>query len=166
MEEKTKKEINNLAVLIIDMQKSFLDEPELKDLIPQQIEVIRFCRQKSIPVILVEYRVFGRTVMKLRKEVCPSLTSRVTKRYDDAFYETRLKKVLSSMGITNLLLAGVYAGGCVYETAAHAIEEGFQVLTSCDLIAGYCDTPLHNEAWYQENGKYFLNYQDVLSLIN
>lgn len=156
-----------LAVLLIDMQDSFLKEvaeEEKRREIPYQLDVLDYCKDNNIPVIVLEYELYGETVPVLKKKV-DSLPVKeyITKSYDDGFFElkttkrshtygriiklldeklldddflkTEVEDKLRAYGIDSILLMGINASGCVLRTAESAVKLGFKIITSKDLIA-------------------------------
>jgi len=132
----------NLAVLLIDMQSGFINTEEKRKLIPNQISVLNQCFKKEIPVIIVEFEGEGKTDDALLKVVENNHTSachKITKSVNDAFSEKELNNLLKKIKAKTLLLMGINACACVFETAVTAKRKGYELITSEDLIAGYCE---------------------------
>ena len=173
-----------LAVLLIDMQDSFLEEileEEKKTEIPYQLEVLDYCKDNNIPVFVLEYFRFGETTRVLKEKV-DSLPVKeyVTKHYDNGFIETDLEARLRKYGTETVLLMGVNASACVILTAKGALNAGFKIMTSKDLIADsdwhvteefiIKENGSHGESdesvpWYKEHGIYRDSYKELLELI-
>ena len=51
----------------------------------------------------------------------------VMKRKGDAFHEEELNKMLTGLGVENLILTGLDAAGCVTYTAKGALNRGYEV---------------------------------------
>ncbi len=166
-----KGKIGNLAVLLIDMQECFLkniDYEERMREIPYQIEVLDYCKEKSVPVFVLEYKNKGPTT-KVLKEKVDSLEKKVyvTKSYDDGFTCTDLAEQLKVYNINTLLLMGVNATACVVATAYGALNAGFNIMTSKDLIAD--QSGLGSEEgvrWYSTYGVHRDSYKDILDMIS
>lgn len=152
-----------LAVLLIDMHDSFLKEvaeEEREREIPYQLDVLNYCKDNNIPVIVLEYELYGETVPVLKKKVDslpvkeyitksyddgffklkPNIKpfqsyGRPTKLHDDDFLKTELEDKLRAYGVDSILLMGINASGCVLKTAKSAVKLGFKIITSKDLIA-------------------------------
>lgn len=152
-----------LAVLLIDMHDSFLKEvaeEEKEKEIPYQLDVLDYCKDNNIPVIVLEYELYGETIRVLKKKVDslpvkeyitksyddgffklkPNIKpfqsyGRPTKLHDDDFLKTELEDKLRAYGVDSILLMGINASGCVLKTAESAVKLGFKIITSKDLIA-------------------------------
>lgn len=138
-----------MAVLIIDMQDYFITDNEAKlALIPKQIKLIEFCRKNDVPVFLIEYCGYGRTTRSLL-EVAHKISKEnlyfVPKNTWSPFASTQLDQALKNIKAEYLLVSGINACACVYDTLAEANDLGFKTLVSYDLMAGYCDYCLINE---------------------
>lgn len=146
----------NLAVILIDMQDYFIDSNEKRNLIPNQLLVLNFCRIKNIPVAVFEYRNRGETTTMLKKEIVkfsPENICTFIKRSDDAFSVEDFDGWLKEKNIQTLLLMGINACFCVYDTANSAIKNGYKIMTSDTLIAGYDNDykSIKTHDWYMEN---------------
>jgi len=154
-------ENNKLAVLIIDMQPSFISrlrEGEKERTIPNQIKVIRMCGTEKVPIFVTELEYWnnGRTIPEIMDEVSKNSASPVepiSRQFSDAFDLTGLDSLLRNNGIGKLFLMGAYAEYCVLRTAEEAIGLGYQVITSNDVIAGKRNHMTNNSVdWYEQNG--------------
>jgi isochorismate hydrolase len=163
--------LSNLAVLLIDMQKDFVTRPEKFDLIPNQVAVLRFCRERYLPVVWIEYDESGETMPELVVElnkIPPGKLYFVSKGSANAFIETDLGEMLRSINATDLIIMGVNACACVYETAVEAHRQGYQIITSENLVAGYCSKclPERRNEWYEKNGVYVKDHNHILSQLS
>ena len=146
---------DELVVILIDMQHLFIKNLKRKNrkrIIANQIFVIRWCVQENIPIVVLEYRGWGETINVLTKELEKVRNMIIiTKPYDNGFSYTDLKCILNKRNAKNLFLMGINASACVKRTARGAVEEGFSIITSDDVIDGK-----HNDdnsiPWYRENG--------------
>lgn len=173
-----------LAVLLIDMQDSFLDEVSKEEEnreIPCQLSVLDYCKDNNIPVFVLEYWRYGETTRVLREKVDSlPVKTYITKQYDDGFFKTDLETRLKEQGIESLLLMGVNASGCVRRTAESAVELGFKILASKDLMAdpewhvtdefiinkeGKHGKSDESAPWYREHGIYRDDYRELLEII-
>ena len=136
------KQINpsRFGVIIVDMQPYFLmvvEEPERSSLIQKQVELLQICKKKDYPVVALEYEGKGHTEPEL------SNTIREIPRYsffekseDDGFLGNEiLAKVLKNWNLEYLCVSGVNAENCVFETIMGAVNQGFNPVTSRELIA-------------------------------
>jgi nicotinamidase-related amidase len=157
--------IERLAVLIIDMQYVFVDTQEKRDLIPNHIAVVKFCADKNIPVVMIELVGCGSTVRELKEEVNKLPKKNVfklKKAYNSAFNATYLHEELQVKKIRTLVLMGVNAGYCIHATGISAINLGYEIITSSDLIAGYNGSSADPQ-WYMRNGVYVDKYTDLIN---
>jgi len=159
------------ALLLIDMQPYYIDSDEKKELIPNQVSVLRECFCRDIPIFVVEYDGKGRTDDQLH-EVLDVNHSKgyytITKSRDDAFSEAKLGNLLKKLKAESLVLMGINACACVFRTANSAVEKGYRIITSEDLIAGYCErcNEAERRAWYREHSVYLESHSQVIDLIN
>jgi len=156
----------NLALVLIDMQDSFIHIEERK-IIPNQIAILRLCKRNHVPVVIVEYIAEGRTVPRLLRETqkIPSDSLyKIIKEYDSAFVKTKLEEILESLSAQYLLITGVKACACVHQTVSDAVAKGFKIISASDLIAGYCNncSPKREESWYKSTVIYFDNHKQIL----
>ncbi len=171
MQRKTN--FDNLVVLLIDMQIKFIQKDiEKVEIIPNQISVLEFCIPKQIPVVVFEYIGNGRTIKEITDVLKNKPSERVyylQKQYNDAFYNPTLSKILKSFATKTILIMGINAGFCVYETTKTAIKKGYQVTTSKDLIAGYKSpkekSPCPCVSWYKKNTIFFDSHEKIIKKI-
>lgn len=158
--------IEKLSILLIDIQNVFVDHLRMgakERIIPKQIEILKKCEENHIPIYVIELDApdFPKEIMELNSQVDEALKNiqgkvLVIKKSDNAFTGTRLEEMLTEQNITHLLLMGVNAQGCVLDTAKTAIDKGFKIITSSDLIAGQpTDREDDCAPWFKENGVYF-----------
>jgi nicotinamidase-related amidase len=161
----TKGMLDNMVVLLIDMQSMFINNEQQRRIIPSQIAVLEFCKNNSIPLIVIEYANEGDTVDQLSKKIAelpPENVYKITKSYDNAFSDTGLNELLISIQAKTLFIMGINACACVWETAYHAFQEGYNIITSQDVIAGCGSCSLKNEkVWYQKNAHYPTSHNDM-----
>lgn len=161
----------NLVVLLIDMQDHFIGgDEEKKGLIANQKSVLRFCQEKDVPVVVIEYEGEGSTTSSLLEElgkIASCNCHKVVKGKDDAFDGTRLDTLLSQLHAKVLLLMGINACKCVRDTALSAIRRGYTVITSETLIAGYCPSCRRKgiARWYTENVPCPKDYNHILERV-
>ncbi len=149
---------SDFAVLLIDMQDRFVGKLKTNvrtKLIEAQLQVIRDCANRNIPVIILEYHGREKTISKLADDLdAIERKTVICKPCDDGFKRTRLDETLRYIGARSLLLMGINAHACVLETAQSAVKKGYKVITSEDLIAdAYHDEILdEGREWYEANG--------------
>ena len=155
------------------MQMKFIqNDIEKVEIIPNQISVLKFCVAKQIPVVVFEYLENGITIKEINDVLKKKKDAQVyylQKKYDDAFYNPTLSKILKSFATKTILIMGINAGFCVYETTKTAIKKGYQVTTSKDLIAGYKSpkekSPCPCVSWYKKNTIFFDSHEKIIKKI-
>ncbi|MBN2094906.1 MAG: isochorismatase family protein [Candidatus Aenigmarchaeota archaeon] len=153
-----------LAVLITDMQSPDLEAiggENRNRLISAQGDLLELCIPLQIPTIVLEYRSRGSAMRGPTIEPLASLAKltpsygRVEKKWDNAFCDTELARMLQERETQTVILAGIKASSCLKSTGEGAIREGFKIATSGDLIADPPDWKLDcSRAWYKTSGIY------------
>jgi nicotinamidase-related amidase len=127
------------AVLLIDMQTLFvrdLRKSLLKRLIIEQKKVVSLCVELGIPLIVLEYSGYGKTVPALVKAFEGIKSAHLLfKSGANGFYSTSLEYLLGSLLVNTVVPIGVNASGCVFSTAREAFNLGYDVLTAKPLMA-------------------------------
>ena len=162
--------LKDLAVLLIDMQDGFiLGDPVKLSIIPSQISVLRFSKENNIPVIIFNYEKYGETTEALNEEIKKMGTKNLyffIKKRNDAFSVLGFDSILKEKGVTKLFIMGINAGFCIYSTAKTAIEKGYKIITSADVIAGYTSefrtTECPGRSWYEENGIFKKDHRQII----
>jgi nicotinamidase-related amidase len=151
------------AVLVIDMQRDFLDPgapvatPGGLDLIPPINRLTARARALGMPVIFTQemhradrsdfgielefeppHCLEGTAGMELAEklEVVPGDYRVLNKRRYDAFLGTDLETLLRTLHVDNLLVAGVCTDICVASTVQHARNLDFRCYVLRDCVAG------------------------------
>lgn len=159
-----------LGVLLIDMQDFFVQHIADKDayeMIRRQVDVLDYCRRHDVPVFFLEFLGFKKTIEILSNKAAKLRKYKsVIKRSDDGFEKTDLAAQLHAEGVRKVMLMGINASYCVKNTAAGAINNGFSIMTSRQLIAdeGSCPTKEFEISigWYKKNGQYDDDYTKLL----
>jgi nicotinamidase-related amidase len=155
------------ALLIIDMQRAFLDEGasfEVADgrgIISNIEKILTQCRREGIPVIwtqsdhsapyggliLSKYSVVrndkilwkGHPSFDLYQRMPQPLQSelRVVKHKYDAFYQTDLEMILRNLGVDTVIISGIDTCVCCESTARAAFFRDFNVAFVGDATASY-----------------------------
>lgn len=136
-------EKNRLAVFLIDMQDDFiltLPPHELERIVPNQIHIIRLCKQERIPFFVLHFchEEHGELFKKLRNEIQTldtHLVSFIEKKKNDGFLNTNLKEKLFDLSIFDIFVMGINAHACVRETVEHGMKY-FNMIISADVISG------------------------------
>jgi nicotinamidase-related amidase len=128
------------GVLIIDMQESFLKDISSVDkirLINTQNNLINLCAIRDYPITILEYEGEGKTIIELINSIrLVPRYSFLKKLHDNAFLDNPdLQAKLKFWNLETLCLTGINAECCILDTAVGAIEQGYNLLTSRDLLA-------------------------------
>ena len=126
------------AVLIIDVQCGLLDKkprPYEADNIVKRINHITCkTRGSGIPVILIQHEQasgfmeFGSEGWKLQSGLTISNEDyKVRKTTPDSFLRTNLEEIITSIGVTNLIICGYASEFCVDTTVRRAAALGYTV---------------------------------------
>jgi nicotinamidase-related amidase len=155
------------AVILIDMQDNFvygLRKGELERITPNQLLILKKCNLMNIPIFVLEFANKGETIEVLLTEIKKSKNyTFITKYSDSGFSSTQLHEKLKALNIKRIFLMGINATYCVMDTARDAIKEGYEIITSNDVIsgAGHHD-PNNGVSWYRENGVYVDKIHEVI----
>ncbi|MDP3989830.1 MAG: isochorismatase family protein [archaeon] len=158
--------VDNIAVLLIDMQEGFTEyipTDYFNKLIRAQRSVINYLGNNDIPLVVLEYKpiYYGETDSALLDAInCVQKTIFISKKSKSGFKQTNLRRILSCFNRKNLYLMGVYADQCVKATAQDAINDGYNIATSGDVISevnGRLST-----TWFEENGLFTKTYKGMI----
>jgi len=146
------------ALIIIDMQKYFLDKKSHADIpsahptVPRIKELQEVFLDKKMPVIqtrhinndqnagimdkwwadlITEDSPFADIIDELRNENAII----VAKSQYDAFYKTELEKILKTKGIRQIVITGVATHLCCETTARSAFVRGFETFVVVDCVS-------------------------------
>ena len=147
-----------------------INEKEKKKEIPYILDTLDFCYERKIPIFVLETRNAGDTIDPIKDRLDRYGACYIQKVENSGFPETSLDEELKRLDVKTLLLMGVNASVCVRQTAEDALELGYGVCTSRDLIA---EPPVWHRgfktyesiSWFKKNGVYCDNYADLLHVI-
>lgn len=148
------------ALLILDMQRFFLDEsshahiPSALAIIPKVKSLMTAFLNNKLPVILTRHLNTKKDANLMDKwwrdliteenplsEITPEFKYPdaivIKKTQYDAFYRTSLEDMLRKNGITQIVIAGVMTHLCCETTARSAFVRGFEVFFTIDGTATY-----------------------------
>lgn len=140
------------ALILIDLQKGIVSLPAahpIGEVVHHASALAGAFRRQGLPVVLVN--VAGGAPGRVERarapgafpsdwtELLPELNQQpedhlVTKRTWGAFTNTGLDKHLKTLGITQVVIAGVATSAGVESTARHAHELGFNVVLAIDAM--------------------------------
>lgn len=127
------------TLIIIDMQEEFLKnftQEQRKELINEQINIIKESINLGIPILTFEYINSGNTINQI-KEITNKIESHQTliKPNNSIFTNKDTIKILNKWKINTIILTGINATSCIYETIEDALKNKIQIITSKTLIA-------------------------------
>jgi nicotinamidase-related amidase len=151
--------MSHLALLIIDMQQAYFNDPHLKnakdELIDRCNTLVACAKRHDVPIynIRTEHAADRSTwTLNMKQDGKEFLVSgsdevtpvagleinglpEITKTRDSAFFETDLAEKLHQQGVRKLIICGVSTHSCVSQTAADAYAADFEVVLARDVIA-------------------------------
>lgn len=141
-------EIKNLVLLVIDMQKGFVNEHSQH--IVQNVEaLIRGCHELTIPVVFSRFFNFAgspyesligwdRIYTEPETEIVNELLPWVGELIDKNFYTaitSEFVKLISRSDWKTIVLCGIATESCVLKTAADTFELGLRPIVVSDACA-------------------------------
>jgi nicotinamidase-related amidase len=151
-----------IALIIIDLQKGIVSLPTVhptSEVVKQASALAEAFRTHGLPVVLVnvDRGAPGRTEQSPRirefpagwTDLVPELNRQpedhtVTKRTWGAFTHTGLEEHLKTLGVTQVVIAGVATSAGVESTARQAHEHGFHVTLAIDAMTDMNPDAHHN----------------------
>jgi len=131
-------DVNNLAVLFIDVQTRVAAamEPEVKDLLVKNARTLALAAgELNLPIVMTEQysKGLGSTMDEL-KEVLPAYNP-IEKIQFNCCDEPEFMKALDATGKKQVILCGMEAHVCLYQTALGLLEKGYQVFIAGDAVS-------------------------------
>jgi nicotinamidase/pyrazinamidase len=167
-------EEQNKALLIIDMQKDFIEEgsplevPAGRWIVENIAGEIRYAREKARPIIYLcdrhqpddpefevgpRHAVTGTPGAEVIDALAPQPGDHLIEKIGySGFYKTNLEQLLDDLDIDEVLLCGVLTNISVLYTAADALQRGFGVIVPDPCVA----------ALTEEDHKFALRQIDLL----
>ncbi len=153
------------AIVVVDMQKDFIDEdapstchPSTTEIIPHIQRLLEKAREKNIPIFysqgvvhpsLVEVglwkskahkegkvQIEGSKGVEITEKLQPAAEDFIIKkRRPSAFFRTDLDVYLSGLNIDTLILTGTSMSGCVRATATDAFMRDYRTMIVKECVA-------------------------------
>ncbi len=147
------------ALLVIDMQNSYFDFPELEEQrepVTEKVnELIRAAREGGCPIVLIRTQhERDRSTWTVnmqdddqgfaypgteQAEYVAGLDTEdgvgLVKTRDSAFFDTDLAARLRNLGVSHLVLCGISTHSCVAQTAIDAFAHNFRAAVARDAVA-------------------------------
>ena len=132
---------NATALLIIDMQVALVEGAYQERAVLDRIAgLLAQARALGTAIIFIQHDHMDYAPMKPDTpgwQIHPGLAPApdeliIRKRASDSFYETSLRRELTALGITRLIVTGMQTEFCVDATCRRAISEGYDVILVAD----------------------------------
>lgn len=175
-------EAQRAALLIVDMQNGFVEEgaplevPMAREQVPTLQALIRFCRERKIPVVYTLFCVApdfhypfywkmaaqrglelepptrhfweDKHETRIIPELAPQPGEHIVKKSGyDGFANTELEQILRSMGASDLIVAGTVTNWCVDSTVRSAFHRFYNVAVVADGVSAYAHAGQSAEVW-------------------
>lgn len=162
----------NTGIIVVDMQKNILKEfekQEVKNLQRAYRKLLKYAQENQIKIYNCIAPGFGGTIETINKyQTIPTFEKK--KKTNSCFTAPRLLETLIQNGEDNLIITGICGPYCVEATAKSALEKGFNIVSSEDLIAAQKkDQEKNNEfmSWFyrESQGKFFDNTDELIDYL-
>ena len=124
------------CLVVIDLQERFREIiVGMDDVLDATGRLIRFCQQLEIPILVTEHypRGLGVTVPEVRELFHPFAAQE--KVHFSCCGDKDFRESLSGTGRDQILLCGIEAHVCIYQTAADLLRDGKQVAVAADALS-------------------------------
>jgi nicotinamidase-related amidase len=126
------------ALLVIDVQRGVVESAHERDTVVANVaSLVARARQAQVPVVWVQHfdeqLAKGSEQWQIVPELAPAASEPlVAKSYGDAFEETSLESVLSSLRVGRLLVVGAQTDACIRSTLHGALVRGYDATLISD----------------------------------
>jgi nicotinamidase-related amidase len=131
-----KLELDNSLLAIIDVQGKLAHLVHEKEILHMNLQrLIRSADILKVPILWVEQnpKGLGNTIPEIADLLTPE--SPIPKMTFSAFRSDSFAKKLATYNRKQILLAGIEAHVCIYQTASDLLEEGYQVHVIVDAVS-------------------------------
>jgi len=128
----------NTALLVVDVQNGVVKAAHERDTVVANIgRLVQMARLERIPVVWIQHSSdelpHGSDVWRIVPELTPEKEETlIEKHYGDAFEDTNLESVLSSLGVGRLFITGAQTDACIRSTLHGAFVRGYDVTLVSD----------------------------------
>jgi nicotinamidase-related amidase len=128
----------NTALLVVDMQNGVIAKAHARDAVIAKVGVlVEKARRDRIPVIWIQHSDNQLANGSDEWRIVPELTLHdaeplVEKSFGDAFEDTNLENVLSSLSVGRLFVAGAQTDACIRSTLHGAFVRGYDTTLVSD----------------------------------
>lgn len=148
----------NIALLIIDVQEDMFSDSQNplykgNELLMKVESLIEKAHTAKTPVIYIQHTENdeepmgkGKFGWEIHHQIAPSKDDTVILKYTpDSFYNTNLHEVLSSLGINQIVIAGLQTDFCIDTTCRRAFSLGYETILVKDAHSTYDNQTLTAE---------------------
>jgi len=128
--------LDRSVLVVVDIQERFRDLIHGMDqVLDGTSNLIKFSQQLDIPILVTEHysRGLGVTVNEIRNLFKP--LKPLEKIHFSCAGDQGFKRALAGTGRDQIILCGIEAHVCIYQTAADLIREGKQVAVAVDAVS-------------------------------
>ncbi len=128
--------LDRSVLVVVDIQERFRDLIHGMDqVINGSSRLIKFCQQLDVPILVTEHysRALGVTVTELRNHFKP--LKPIEKIHFSCAADSGFQEALAKTGRDQIILCGIEAHVCIYQTAADLLRDGKQVAVAMDAIS-------------------------------
>ena len=128
----------NAALLVVDVQVGVVAGAHERDAVVANVgSLVEKARRERVPVVWVQHSdeqlARGSEEWRIVPELAPGdIEPLVEKHYGDAFEETTLEAVLSSLGVGRLVVVGAQTDACIRSTLHGAFVRGYDATLVSD----------------------------------
>jgi nicotinamidase-related amidase len=128
----------NTALLVVDVQNGVVAEAHERDAVVANVgRLVEKAREAGVPVVWVqhsdEHLAKGGDEWRIVPELTPGdAEPLIEKRYGDAFEDTTLETVLSSLAVGRLVVVGAETDACIRSTIHGAFARGYDATLISD----------------------------------
>ena len=127
------------ALLVIDVQNGVVQDAYNRDAVVTNIsKVIKKARDGTVPIIFVQHTndddlPENSAQWQIVKELDIGKEDyRITKRYNSAFEDTGLEKILENLSIAEIIITGAATNWCIRATSFGALAKGYDLTLISD----------------------------------
>jgi nicotinamidase-related amidase len=166
---------DNMALLVIDVQKGLFERPtpiyQAEKTLENINTLIGNARQAGVAVIFIQHSnenilVKGSDAWQLHPEIRPlDGEDIIHKLHGNAFKDTQLHDELAKRNVNTLVVTGLVTHGCVKATSLGAIDKEYKVILVSDGHSNFSkDAPKLIEKWNRaisQKGAELIETRDV-----
>jgi isochorismate hydrolase len=143
----------------------------LIQLVSKQQELLVWAKKKKLPINFFEYHGYQETDSALTTTLWGYRYKTITK-YDDSGFHAKsgleTNQYLRANNVETIFIAGINASGRFKGTAIGALQEGYQIISSGDIMADfYRNPPRYSQTeWFIDDPRFkgFGNLEDLLQM--